>query len=418
MANVRELILTVPVELAERFSGLAIDMGGTLMKFVYRRKDETETVSGKSTSSVLRLVSFRSQLDVALDYVRQWADLRRNSEDGTVTIRATGLSSDTFRDAITNALDVKVEYLMETDCVVCAFTYLAHRLPRSELLEPFQKDAITEPMQDILSINAGYKSMVEAKVTKATSASNASLNEVVRCLLEKSSRVAENAASDVALTEAEPDVFPCLFVVVGSTTSVQRIEKDGTFQLVDCSMHSGKSYFGIGKMLTGCQTFDDLIDMASKGNKRNVHQYTTAFSKTDEGSWNSAADAATADNFYAEVKQPTPSLMYGFGEAADSDPGKLKPEDVAHAWLSHAASEIARSVQLACHLRRIKRVFFAGGFCSRPFVRHVITAEFAYRLLQQLACDEVGDYIDFDFVKAGECIGALGCAVADLQLEP
>jgi pantothenate kinase len=421
MSEVRELTLKVPNELAERFSGLAIDMGGTLTKFVYRSKDDTEAVMGKLTStSVLRLVSFRSQLDVSLDYVRQRADLRRNSEDGTVTVRAMGFGSSAFGNTISKKLDVKVENLAEFDSIVRSFVYFSRRLPRSELLEPFQKDAITESIKEMQSMYGAYQASVDAKLTTAITSDTGPFNEAVRRLLERSSKVAEDAAVKIPLTEAEPDIFPCLLVYVGSATSIMRIEKNGSFQVADCLYRNGKSYFGIGKMLTGCQTFDDLIDMASKGNNRNVDQYVDRFIKTgDGGSSNSSSAAANvADDWSSALIPQLPYLLYGFGEAVDSDPGKLKPEDVACSWLKHAAGELARTVQLACHLRRINRVFFAGGFCSRPFVRHVITAEFANRLLLQLACEEVGGYIDFDFVKAGEFLGALGCAVADLQVEP
>jgi pantothenate kinase len=288
-------------------------------------------------------------------------------------------------------------------------------MARSELLEPFQKDAITEAIKEAQSMNMSYRASIDDKFTESVCVGDGRLfNEVIRRLLDRSSKVAEDAAVTVPLTEAELDVFPCLLVHAGSTTTFLRIEDNGTFQLVDCSLRSGKSFIGIGKMLTGCQTFDELVDMASKGNKRNVDQYSDFFTKTNDGCSKPAA-AAADDDWYSTMFQSTPFLCYGFGTAADSDPGKLSPEDVAHAWLSHSAAELVRSVQHTCHLRRLKRVFFSGGFCNRPFVRQVLAAEFVNRLLIQLICDEVVDCIDFDFIKAGEFLGALGCAVADLQ---
>jgi hypothetical protein len=290
----------------------------------------------------------------------------------------------------------------EFDCIGSSFVYLAHRLPRSELLELFQRDAITAPMTEVQSLHAAYNSSFDLKLTKVPTAGSGSLDEMIHHLMERSSRVAEDATINVPLAEAEPDVFPCLLVNVGSVTGFMRIDKDGTIQLIDVLFRTGKAYFGIGKMLTGCQTFGEMIDMASKGNKRKVDQYTDMHSKVDKDDW------------YSIMLPSIPYLSYGFGEAADSDPGKLSREDVAHAWLSHVAAELACSVQFACHLHGIKRVFFCGGFCSQSFVRHVITAEFANRLLLQKMFTKV-DYIDFDFVKAGEFLGALGCAVADLE---
>jgi pantothenate kinase len=409
MSGIRELTLKVPAELADNFSGLALDLGGTQKKFAYRSKDDREVANGHATTnlSVLHLVSFDNQLvalDVALEFVRQRADLRRDSaeKDGIVTVRTTGGGGHAFRDDIIKTLHVDLENLGEFDCFARSFYYLARRLPRSELLEPFQKDAITDPMKEAESMNTAYKGGIEAKQTDAVGVGNRLYNEVVRRLLERSSRDATDAAVDIPLAEAEPDVFPCLLVYVGSGTGFLLINKDGTFQLVEFLNRTGKSYFGIGKMLTGCQTFDELIDLASKGNRRNVDQYTDVYSKVD------------VSDFYSALIPPTPYLLYGFGKAADSDPGKLSREDVAHSWLSHVSAELARSIQLVCYLHGIKRVFFCGRFCSRPLVRQIITAEFAHRLLIQQTYVEVDDYIDLDFIKGGEFIGVLGCVVTDL----
>lgn len=57
------------------------------------------------------------------------------------------------------------------------------------------------------------------------------------------------------------------------------------------------------------QSFDELIDLASKGNARNVDQYSDdllKFSNATEGE----------DNVYTRAHKTKPILLYCFGKAA------------------------------------------------------------------------------------------------------
>jgi hypothetical protein len=71
---------------------------------------------------------------------------------------------------------------------------------------------------------------------------------------------------------------------------------------------SGNSY----KLCLHChnlQTFDQLIELACKGNARKVDQYTDeVFSSKN------AADSD--DNFYVSAEDAKPALIYAFGKAA------------------------------------------------------------------------------------------------------
>jgi hypothetical protein len=57
------------------------------------------------------------------------------------------------------------------------------------------------------------------------------------------------------------------------------------------------------------QTFQELIELASKGNPRNVDQYTD-----EVFILKSTADSE--DNFYTSTEKTKPGLIYSFGKAA------------------------------------------------------------------------------------------------------
>lgn len=60
---------------------------------------------------------------------------------------------------------------------------------------------------------------------------------------------------------------------------------------------------------------------------------------------------------------------------------EFRREDLARAWLNYLILDLAQLVYTTCRWHGIKRVFFCGGFCSHPLVRHVITTEMARRNL-------------------------------------
>jgi len=65
--------------------------------------------------------------------------------------------------------------------------------------------------------------------------------------------------------------------------------------------------------------------------------------------------------------------------------GEFKREDSARAWLNCFVLDLVQCVQLVACCHAIKRVFFAGTFCSTPLVRSIITTQFARRNLSMLA---------------------------------
>jgi hypothetical protein len=70
------------------------------------------------------------------------------------------------------------------------------------------------------------------------------------------------------------------------------------------------------------QTYDELIEQASKGNLRNVNQYT------DEV-FLSNSNVAKEENFYTKTEEATPIVIYSFGKAA-SGQGKTCSTSLCH----------------------------------------------------------------------------------------
>jgi type II pantothenate kinase len=213
-------------------------------------------------------------------------------------------------------------------------------------------------------------------------------------------------AGDVALSEAEPDIFPCLLAMCGSAVGFIKIERDGSFNVVDGSSRGGKAFFGLGKILTKCKTYEELMDLASQGDLRGVNVFTDEL-------FHSPDSVESDDSIYKKSGNALPGLIFSFGKAADSDTMDFKREDLARGWLHYILLDLVQCAQYCCSKHDIKRLFFSGSFCNHPLVRHIITTESVRRNLFQLALSSLG-MVQIDFIKPGAHLGALGCAINDV----
>jgi pantothenate kinase len=329
-------------------------------------------------------------------------------------VYATGAGCHEFVQHICQKLNIRIGIRAEFDCFVKSFVYMAARLPRTQLLEPFLDDAIDEPLA---YVTHHVTTLVECQAKEATRGIyklTETLNQQLRMSTGRpaalETALVGSMSVDVPLTDEEPDLFPCILVTCGSGTAVMKIEKDGTFRIIDVSSRGGRSFFGIGKLLSGCKTFDELIDLASKGNSRNIDVYSDEL-------FNSR-DAAEGDSssVYDMLNKSIPSLMYSFGKATVDEQTSFSREDIAAAWLNYVTLDLVECLHSLCNRLAVRRVFFCGGFCSSATVRRIITAELARRNMFKWAMsNQALGAVVFDFIKPGQSLGALGCLLTGID---
>ena len=109
-----------------------------------------------------------------------------------------------------------MQQLTEFDCFIKSFTYLAARLPRSEFLEPYLDEAIVEPLEMTKKQLVFFEKAQEKQMTDLTEGLD--LNAMMLGLQQATGKASEAAlqAGDVPLSEAEPDMYPCLLALSGS----------------------------------------------------------------------------------------------------------------------------------------------------------------------------------------------------------
>ncbi|KAL3535210.1 hypothetical protein ACH5RR_003671 [Cinchona calisaya] len=66
------------------------------------------------------------------------------------------------------------------------------------------------------------------------------------------------------------DLFPYLLVNIGSGVSMIKVDGDGKFQRVSGTNVGGGKYWGLGRLLTKCKSFDELLELSQGGDNRTI----------------------------------------------------------------------------------------------------------------------------------------------------
>ena len=111
----------------------------------------------------------------------------------------------------------RVETVVELICFVKSFNYFATRLPRHLFLEPFDVEAISEPIEFVTSQSKFLASLQGKKLSDKE-------DFTVTATGRPSGDV--QPPVEVPLTEAEPDVYPCIMAMCGSAHAFYKVSFD------------------------------------------------------------------------------------------------------------------------------------------------------------------------------------------------
>ncbi|MBA0563207.1 hypothetical protein Golob_008203 [Gossypium lobatum] len=164
------------------------------------------------------------------------------------------------------------------------------------------------------------------------------------------------------------DLYPYLLVNIGSGVSMIKVDGDGKFERVSGTSLGGGTFWGLGRLLTKCKNFDELLELSHQGNNRVIDMLVgDIYGGTD----------------YAKIGLSATTIASSFGKAI-SDNKELvdyKPEDISRSLLRMISNNIGqvsfcngflaygksnvypKTISYLNALRfGLKRIFFAGFF--------------------------------------------------------
>ena len=253
----------------------------------------------------LHFVKFETrQIEKCLDYVR---DTLMSSEDFSPdvakTINVTGGGAYKYADLISDKLGLKVTKVDEMSCICAGANFLLK--------------------------NIADESFIYERT------------QMPHYIFQSSNQPA--------------DLYPYLLVTIGSGVSVIKVTSEEDFERIGGTATGGGTFWGLGKLLTGASGFDELLEMATHGDFRQVDMLV----KDIYGDRN--------DDYTSTLGLSPTVIASSFGKAIhqDTESPSWSKADMARSLLYLVSNDIGQISTLYAMLHSIKRIYF-GGF----FLRH------------------------------------------------
>ncbi|KAK1268032.1 Pantothenate kinase 2 [Acorus gramineus] len=309
---------------SDDISHLALDIGGSLIKLVYFSRHEDHPADDKRKRSIkkrlglsngnrrsypilggrLHFVKFETlKLNECLDFISTKQlhvggidspsySSRLLTDENTI-IKATGGGAHKFADVFKERLGVSIDKEDEMDCLVAGANFL---------LKAIRHEAFTHM--------EGQKEFVQID---------------------------------------HNDLFPYLLVNIGSGVSMMKVDGDGKFERVSGTNVGGGTYWGLGRLLTNCKSFDELLELSQRGDNKNV-------------------DMLVGDIYggldYSKIGLSASTIASSFGRtiSESKELSDYRPEDISLSLLRMISYNIGQISYLNALRYGLKRIFFGGFF--------------------------------------------------------
>lgn len=323
---------------SDDISHLALDIGGSLIKLIYFSRHEDKPTNVKKKNSLkeklgvsngnrrscpilggrLHFVKFETRkINECLDFIyskqlhrggidpRGWSSVAQVNENAI--IKATGGGAFKFADMFKERLGVSIEKEDEMNCLVAGANFL---------LKAIRHEAFTH--------TEGQKKFVQID---------------------------------------QNDLYPFLLVNIGSGVSMIKVDGDGKYERVSGTNVGGGTYWGLGRLLTKCKSFDELLELSQRGDNKEV-------------------DMLVGDIYggmdYAKIGLSAATIASSFGKtiSENKELEDYRPEDISLSLLRMISYNIGQISYLNALRFGLKRIFF-GGFFIRGHAYTMDTISFA-----------------------------------------
>ncbi|XP_017887843.1 pantothenate kinase 4 [Ceratina calcarata] len=165
--------------------------------------------------------------------------------------------------------------------------------------------------------------------------------------------------------KADPNIFPYILVNIGSGVSILKVESDEVFERLGGTATGGGTFWGLGCLLTNKRGFDELLQLAERGDHRNVDMLVRDIYGGD----------------YVTQGLPGELIASSFGKATYNDKGqpKFSDADIARSLLLAISNDIGQIASLYATVHKMNKVYFGGYFLrNHPLSMHTISYSIKY----------------------------------------
>ncbi|KAK9448716.1 fumble-domain-containing protein [Limtongia smithiae] len=313
-------------------SHIAVDIGGSLAKVVYFSRDR-DSVGGRinfimfETENIDDLIAFMSQLiSIKRRSIHETAPADKD-ENNKVYIMATGGGAYKFYERMRKELDVVIWREDEMECLIVGLDFFITEIP---------DEVFTYSEQNPMSF-----------------------------------------------VEAKPNIYPYLLVNIGSGVSMIKVSGPRQFERIGGSSLGGGTLWGLLSLVTGAKSFDEMLDMASRGDNTNVDMLVGDIYGADYGriglkastiasSFGKVFKKRLESNDGVQISDATGKNIdispehesSGIDDSNDGDihPAKFRAEDISRSLLYAVSNNIGQIAYLQAQRYNLEDIYFGGSF--------------------------------------------------------
>ncbi|KAI3837758.1 hypothetical protein MKW92_019977 [Papaver armeniacum] len=308
---------TMAERIQEDVPYLALDIGGSLIKLVYLSRHDQSPAEEEDNAKLIKALEIAShpvdggwlhfvkfetrEINQCLDFIKfkqlhcQVGTDPEHKQNGIAAkVKVTGSGAHKFADLFMEKIGLTVEKEDEMYCLAVGANFL---------LKVFQNEAFT--------FIEGEKESVDID---------------------------------------ENDLFPYLLVNIGSGVSIHKVAGDGKSEAVDGTRIGGIACWGLGRLLTKCKSFNEIVELSKYGNLKRIDLFV---------------EDTFGDQKYVEKLNAPPDMNIGsFGKAISENRTleDCKAEDISLSLLEMISQNIGQIASLNARIYGIKRIFFGGSF--------------------------------------------------------
>lgn len=301
---------------------ISIDIGGSLAKMCYFTKC--------SVKPGIRLNFFKIETDRINEFIKVIKNVINNNKSIN-TIIATGGGAHKYYEKLNSELpNISIQKEDEMQCLIIGLDFFITGI-KNEIFYYYDKENKYIEIDDSLSSNNNEK---------------------------------------------ENDIYPYLLVNIGSGVSMIKVTgpNEGNFERVGGSSLGGGTLWGLLSILTNCNSFDEMLEMASNGNNENVDLlvgdiYGKSYNKIG---LKSNHIASSMGKVFKEVIDTDEGKSLTRSERLD----KFNQEDIARSLLYAVSYNIGQIAYLQAQRYNLKKIYFAGSYI-RNHIQTIRTLSFA-----------------------------------------
>lgn len=187
--------------------------------------------------------------------------------------------------------------------------------------------------------------------------------------------------------------YPYLVVNIGSGVSILAVRSKTDYCRVSGTSLGGGTFLGLCCLLTGCETFEEAIELASKGDSKNIDKLVKDIYGGDYSKFSLKGDAVACSfgNMISKEKRE-----------------KSRKEDLAKATLVTLTNNIGSIARMCAKTEKIERVVFVGNFLR--------VNEISMKLLAYAMDYWSNGSLKALFLEHEGYFGAMGCLMEYLHL--